>query len=715
MMADFSNASLMLEQLIDGELVLGGKQFYENQITAAEEAVAHFAQGKRYVLLSAQMQSGKTGCSLYVACKMLIDGVVENVFIISGSHETVLRKQWVDEIPKHLFAYCQENGVTDDDRIREYSEKLMSNVFFRQDLAKNLDRFTEKYLILWDESHYAVQEGQQLDRFFGEVGITGAIQGDISCLEEKNSFVLSITATRGAEQSRKMGANDGQSVDCWGTVVLHPGEGYRGVEAIKAGNMIMPSVPINEEHLLEFREIIGRYAGQRKYIIVRTTEVREELIEQLLTSGDADEEPLFDIVRFNMETKSTKKKGVVPVSIDNLKKKPERLTLFLVRQMLRMGKQLPKKHICAVYEHTDKQNYDTALQSLLGRTCGYNITHNIDVYIDNGAQNKALNNYIEIVQSGFDKPVARTQNIRDRKIKEVNPDAKILFPNAPHLLRVSEDEYRLTNDTGAMNFSVQKAMAEFAQILIDRNVHTDPRYSAEQQCEISRLLNTTRSNGFQSDFTTIHSTHKASTGEVLKSIKKDKCGCMLGQLGTALETNSAIKSIRTIEKQMVIYRVNGSSELEGTGLMKGDCVVIFNTEAASEFQPPVAKSRFATNNRDAFHTQKVAKPLVGERDGDGCNKCPMPEEAKNNITVLKAFISQHIQDFIDFKDGKREFAAKNYISTESVIFDRDVYLNAGYMKGIFKSVEEKFGGRIKIDTKYGRGRGALRCEYIKWY
>lgn len=715
-MSDYFTASSMLEQLLECGMAPGNKQFYDNQIVAAKEVIDHFVAGRRYVLLSAQMQSGKTGCSLYVACKMLIDGDIENVFIISGSHETVLRKQWVEEIPKHLYSYCMENDITDEDLIREYSERLMSNVFFRQDLANNLERFTEKYLILWDESHYAMQEKQKLISFFTEVGIEQALKGDISCLEEKNSYVLSITATRGAEQSRKIGANEGeQKVDCWGTVVLHPGEGYRGVEEIKAKNLIMPSVPINEENIEVFRSIIAKYAGQKKYIIVRTSEVREEIIEQILAGGNPDD-PLFDIVRFNMETKNTKKKGVAPVTVESLgRRPPARLTLFLVRQMLRMGKQLPKKNICAVYEHADKQNYDTALQSLLGRTCGYNIKNDIDVYIEDGVENKALNNYIEIVKSGFKIPIAQTLNIRDRKEKKSNPDAVKLYPNAPHLDRVTEDEYRLTNDTCAKSSSMRKAMKQVAKNLLSKKFHEDSRYSEEQQKEIFDLLNISQREGFQSKFTTIHDTHKGSTGEVLKSISKDPCGCMLGQLGEALTTDCPIKSTRTLEKQIVIYRVNGSSGLDGTGLKKGDFVVIFNTEAISQFEPPVTKSKYATDNRDAFHSNAVANPMKTERDGDGCNKCPMPDGAKNNIAVLKAFICQHIQDHLDFKDGKREFAAKNYISTDNVIFDRDVYKNAGFMKGIFKTVETSFGGRIKIDTKYSRGRGALRCEYIKWY
>lgn len=714
-MSDIAYAMSELEKLTDGTRLLPGPQFYENQVTAAKEAIQHFTERKPYVLLSAQMQSGKTGCSLYVAFKMLIEKRVENVFIISGSHETVLRQQWVEEIPAHLFSFCQEHGIDDEEVITRYGEQLINNVFFRQDLVNNLDKFTSKYLVIWDESHYAIQEGSQLHRFYVEIGIWSALQGDTSCLEEKGSYVLSVTATRGAEQSRKIGANNKAPVESWGTVVLTPGKGYRGVQEIKSLGLIHPSVPIDEDNIHHFRQIISKYYDTRKYIIVRTTEARESLIERL--RGDDDRTAPFDIIKFNMGTKKIKKRGDTCVNVSILRKSPKRLTLFFVRQMLRMGKQLPKKNICAVYEHCDEQNYDTGLQSLLGRSCGYNIPNLIDVYMDDGAENKALNNYIDIIESGFSQPIARTQNIRDRKLRKIKSRAKKLYPNAPHLIRVTEDEYRLTNDTLATNYAVRSVMKELSQILLDMNIHRDPKYSSEQQQEILGLLNTSRVSGFQSDFSTTHKTHDVSTRQVLDSISKDPGGCMLQQLGNALQSEEAIKSTRTIEKQLVIYRVNGSSGLEDTGLQKGDFVVIFNTEAKSRFEPPTTKSKFATNEKDVFHTTRMVCPLAVERDGDGSNTCLMPSGAKNNPEELKKYIRQFLRDYLAFKSGERDVATKPYISTRNVLFSREVYKNAAYMKGIIKSLssETEFKGKIQVEASFRRGPGPIRCEIIKWF
>ena len=56
--------------------------FHPNQITASNSIIDEF-QDKYYVQLQAQMQSGKTGCGLYTAFKMLQDKTIQNCFIIS--------------------------------------------------------------------------------------------------------------------------------------------------------------------------------------------------------------------------------------------------------------------------------------------------------------------------------------------------------------------------------------------------------------------------------------------------------------------------------------------------------------------------------------------------------------------------------------------------------------------------------------------------------
>ena len=60
---------------------------------------------------------------------------------------------------------------------------------------------------------------------------------------------------------------------------------------------------------------------------------------------------------------------------------PTEFTVVIIRGKLRLGNQLNKTYICGVFESSDKMNNDTLLQALPGRVCGYNIPHDIDVYV----------------------------------------------------------------------------------------------------------------------------------------------------------------------------------------------------------------------------------------------------------------------------------------------------------------------------------------------
>ena len=700
-----TNAFETLARLAESGCTLPSK-FYPNQIDAASTAISHFSEGTRYVLLSAQMQSGKTGCALYTAFKMLVEEYVDQVFVISGSHETVLRKQWIDEIPWHLYSYCIDNGITDKKAIMAMGEKIINGVFFRQDLEENVGHFTEKYLILWDESHYAVQEKQQLHQFFSKVGIHQALQGDTSTLEDKQSYVLSITATRGAEQAKMIGANDTQAVDCWASVVLKPGEGYRGVVDIKNKELIFPSVPIDEDHQDELFNIINKYNGQQKYIIMRTTSEKEQIIDALQAANPG----VFDVVRFNMETKQKKKGTSKSVSINMLNDEPDRLTLFLVRQMLRMGKQLEKDHICAVYEHAANQNFDTGLQSLLGRTCGYNVSHDIHVYMDSGADNRALNNYISVIESGFANPIGKTLNINIGKKTPIT--TPLLFPNAPHRIGDDTEEYTMGKECKTSTDAFRKHQLQtFCQELLNSGVNTDSRYSEEQQQEITQLLEDIVANGASPETVAIHKTHKPDGKQYVRIAKESR----LTKLADAIVNNTPVESTMVIQTKMVIYRVSGKNfsdnEEAAKTIKMGDCIVMFYTDAESTFTQKAAQTDYSSNERDVFATSSTPETKVSERDGDGSIKCTMPEGAKTSTAVFKNFVRQNIKDYLD---PSRVFKSNPFLNTRHVLFDRTIFKNAAYMNAIFKELEKEFARKISIKATYTRGKGPLCCQLIQW-
>ena len=162
-MANSFNSTDILTSLIKKD------QFYKNQISAAKQIVTHF-ETEHYVLLSAQMQSGKTGCALYCAFDMLFSKKVDSVFIVSGTSDTDLRKQWELKCATHLFEYCSMHDIHDEEIIFNMNKIISSGIIWRQDLLKSKDKFSERFLIIWDESHFAITENQTLHTFLTEPG-----------------------------------------------------------------------------------------------------------------------------------------------------------------------------------------------------------------------------------------------------------------------------------------------------------------------------------------------------------------------------------------------------------------------------------------------------------------------------------------------------------------------------------------------------------------
>ena len=95
---------------------------------------------------------------------------------------------------------------------------------------------------------------------------------------------------------------------------------------------------------------------------------------------------------------------------DNIK--PKEFTCVLIKSKLRVGKELNKDHICAVFETSITINTDTLLQGLFGRVCGYNITNNIDIYIPT-KNIEAIINEFELIN----KPIAEASMTRTKFVK----------------------------------------------------------------------------------------------------------------------------------------------------------------------------------------------------------------------------------------------------------------------------------------------------------
>ena len=71
---------------------------YPQEISAAEQILDEFTR-QQFVILLAQMQSGKTNTFKLVACEMLRQRIVKRVVIFSGNREVQLTEQLHDRKP----------------------------------------------------------------------------------------------------------------------------------------------------------------------------------------------------------------------------------------------------------------------------------------------------------------------------------------------------------------------------------------------------------------------------------------------------------------------------------------------------------------------------------------------------------------------------------------------------------------------------------------
>jgi hypothetical protein len=694
-----TSTNSQLDKLDDLFSCIVPSQFYPNQTSAAKEILDNFASDTRYVMLSAQMQSGKTGCAFYVMFEMLISEKIDKVFIMSGSSDTALREQWREKYPKHLANFCQARGWTyrkDKKRVEEIGKKIENGIVWRQDILKKSDLFTDKYLIIWDESHFAVTENQTLHKFYEKVGLLSCIQGDTSYLKTQNAYILSITATRCAEQARFVGANDGVEVDDWKMVVMHPGDKYRGVQEIKTKGLLHPSVQICERNEDKLRAIFGKYSHQKKYFILRTGVHKKDVIVSKLAEVMG-----IPIIRYNADTKKD-------INVNVLKGEPDQFTLFLIKGMLRMGKELPKEYVTAVYECAGQSKTNTTLQGLVGRTCGYYTDDiedvEIDMYIPDGPENDAVNQYIESVESGFKKGLVNTalvpNQVRDRE----------WYPNVPMHIQASE----LTESFG-LNATVPEMKSKPSAVCLDLKKFFDERYDKSNMTTAQIIeINEALQQGIDGDDTYDPEDGNIEIEQTNKQSKKE-----LPKMDEAIEQGDpSVMGYNTdtwIDRHIKIIKVTTNVGFEGTRFRKGDLVVNFNTREQSKFECHMHPK---CNGKSVFITTKEAEVKTLGPDDDGVSKCHLPEGIKHDVTLFKKSLRELITDYLD---DTRVVKQASGCGTGRVAFSKDVYKHKGFMEGILRSIEKEFDGKIKICTEAIRGRpavgeeGCVRVKRIYWH
>ena len=375
---------------------------YDQQIRTGKEIIySNFNSSitgdqKRWTMLVAQMQSGKTGTYLFTAFEMLTQNLVSNVVIFSGNREIELREQTEKGLEDFVFKYSLYLGQVMDwderERVRKSRDALSKiRVVWGSDLKKVVKkdpRFPrKKTLFIFDESHYAQNKGMQVDKFLTEIGISATGEEG---LEEADNYVLSVSATPMSELSDTIHHSQRK-----GMVYLEPGPTYYGVaEMCENGNIVgFESEDWHETLITALRRAAADDA--HKYGLIRMTAAPSTSGKKGLAKGMAEEEE-EDVESIRLAIGIATSAGwtcrfcdsdldrdpLTKINICDLEQEPaEGNILVFLKGKCRMGQVVPKRHIAFGMETSKHPNTDVMLQSLLGRFCGHHSSKNIMVYL----------------------------------------------------------------------------------------------------------------------------------------------------------------------------------------------------------------------------------------------------------------------------------------------------------------------------------------------
>ena len=352
---------------------------YPQEIAAMETILSKF-QTQSYVMLLAPMQSGKTATYKLTACEMLRQGLVEHVVIFSGNREKALHLQTANHgsFRRNYRNFLRRTLSVEE--AEEQEEKCEIEVFWGPKLKSYVPK--PRTLYIWEESHYAQSQGQQVDAFLQKCGIQATGEAPEGC------YVLSVSATPFSELSDNHHLAQEKPI-----VRLVPGEQYLSVKKMMANRQIrnIPKKDLKEK----FTQLVQ---GLRRYALVRASTKKQDAMVQVAQEAGCQ------VIHYDMEHDT---------NLDLLDHAPTQPTVIFIKGKCRMGQRINKAHIDFCLESST--NTDTIFQGLLGRCCGYDSFETIKIYIVNLKVDE-IQRFIDLFDGNLTVP-RKAANITEGVIK----------------------------------------------------------------------------------------------------------------------------------------------------------------------------------------------------------------------------------------------------------------------------------------------------------
>lgn len=500
--------------------------FSEQQIVAAKDVIESFRRLMYFwVILLAQMQSGKTETFLLVACELIRFRLVENVVIFSGNAETDLRdqlkaqiavgSQFSEKYQKYLLdaelakLQIEMQGkdflqiVNEIQRVSSNVRDEVRTILSRIDVkwGSELDSYsgpTTKTLFIWEEAHHAQSKTQRPDKFLHKIEVSA--DGNAECLQRNNNLMMTISATPFSEISDNLRKDQGKHL-----VKMQPGNGYVGVKQIRDSGRIR-AFRGKETGIAEALNLPKR--NKKWYGIIRVSQKNEDMVK-LAVDLYGWKWVVYDSVS---TCKAERAHG--EETWKNMQREPAENTVIIIRGKCRMGKNLDKKHLLFVFETSKKSKTDTVLQSLLGRVCGYSAgSDSVVVFLSEKiVRSGEIDRYIKMwEQDGIQIMPTIANNLSDKKVKLHVPIIPIRvsidrtkYPtnDRSHLLSCLRDSF--TTLEGIVNTNAPSAFEEVrTKVINNESKYLNAHYAdARKEHQLKRLreVSNAHEHGIARDF-----------------------------------------------------------------------------------------------------------------------------------------------------------------------------------------------------------------------
>ena len=342
----------------------------------------------REMLLVAPIQSGKTGCYMLVACEMLYQDKVKKCVIISGMPDKELEAQTMKHkktaIMKLRYILLNEREMEPEEvetKLSEIEENIV--ICWGVEIHKYNEDISDTCFFI-DESHYAQNKNMKIDKFFGEKHGIHLNGGDWELLNEKNIYIITVSATPFSEICNIHHQHQPKQI-----IFLKPDAeaGYLGLGEFWRNGQIIGFDTSVSSILKLVTDIASKMRTNqvKKYGIIRCSSVSggKDPEDVRLIESVKEIAKRYGIHTVEYDSESKKNKSSEIKSFQNLEKEPAVPTWILVKGMGRCGHNVPKKYIDFVMETSKDALFCTILQALLGRMFGYDSNDSIKVYLSN--------------------------------------------------------------------------------------------------------------------------------------------------------------------------------------------------------------------------------------------------------------------------------------------------------------------------------------------